>query len=375
MPSDRHAEGLAGGLTVRENASFAALDRFATYGILSRAKELTNVGATFKSLAVKTPTIEAPILSLSGGNQQKVVMARALLSEPRLIVADEPTQGVDVGARAEIYRILREVSSSGTPVVVNSSDAAELEGLCDQVIVMSRGHAVETLSGADVSKPASSRRRSAPRTSTPASGRTPAPRTGGLRHLVQTDNAPAVPLAIVTILLALYVFSPEREFPVGVQPQQHSVVGHRLGLHRARSNHRDLARRHRPVGRAARRISGRGGFVLHQRRQIRRLTIAAGFALILLGAVVVGGINGVLIRFANFTPIAATLAMYIGLQGMSFLLRDNPGGYINGNVVGSLRRSSARSPSLSSPWWRSRSPRIRAAPDAVGLAASGDRFE
>src|SRR6185437_8359076 len=67
-----------------------------------------------------------------------------------LIVADEPTQGVDVGARAEIYRILREVSNSGTPVIVNSSDAAELEGLCDRVIVMSRGRVVETLSGRDV---------------------------------------------------------------------------------------------------------------------------------------------------------------------------------------------------------------------------------
>src|SRR5215475_1452497 len=117
---------------------------------MSWAKELRQVGATFNSLAVKTPSIEAPILSLSGGNQQKVVMARALLSEPRLIVADEPTQGVDVGARAEIYRILRDISNSGTPVVVNSSDAAELEGLCDQVIVMSRGRVVQTLRGDDV---------------------------------------------------------------------------------------------------------------------------------------------------------------------------------------------------------------------------------
>src|SRR5215475_12480731 len=117
---------------------------------MSWAKELRQVGATFNSLAVKTPSIEAPILSLSGGNQQKVVMARALLSEPKLIVADEPTQGVDVGARAEIYRILREVSSSGTPVIVNSSDAAELEGLCDQVIVMSRGGVVAKLSGDEV---------------------------------------------------------------------------------------------------------------------------------------------------------------------------------------------------------------------------------
>ncbi|MGH9677033.1 MAG: sugar ABC transporter ATP-binding protein, partial [Candidatus Acidiferrum sp.] len=103
ISSDRHTEGLAAGLTVRENASFAALDRFATAGIMSRRKELKQVGATFSSLAVKAPSMEAPILSLSGGNQQKVVMSRALLSEPGLIVADEPTQGVDVGARAEIY--------------------------------------------------------------------------------------------------------------------------------------------------------------------------------------------------------------------------------------------------------------------------------
>ena len=77
-------------------------------------------------------------------------MTRALLAEPGLIVADEPTQGVDVGARAEIYRILREITNSGTPVVVNSSDAAELEGLCDKVIVISRGRIVEMLKGEDV---------------------------------------------------------------------------------------------------------------------------------------------------------------------------------------------------------------------------------
>src|SRR3974377_173876 len=150
MPSDRHTEGLAAGLTVRENASFAALDKFSTFGIVNRKKELERVGATFFSLAVKAPSMEAPILSLSGGNQQKVVMARALLSEPGFIVADEPTPGGDVGARAEIYRILREASSSSTPVIVNSSDAAELEGLCDQVVVMSRGRVVAKLSGDEV---------------------------------------------------------------------------------------------------------------------------------------------------------------------------------------------------------------------------------
>src|SRR6201999_2470146 len=141
---------LAAGLTIRENASMAALEKFGSFGIVSRKKEVEQVTNTFKSLAVKATSIEAEVTSLSGGNQQKVVLSRALLAEPSLIVADEPTQGVDVGARAEIYRILREISNSGTPVVVNSSDPSELEGLCDKVIVLSRGRVVETLSGANV---------------------------------------------------------------------------------------------------------------------------------------------------------------------------------------------------------------------------------
>ena len=79
-------------------------------------------------------------------------MSRSLLSEPILIIADEPTQGVDVGARAEIYKILREVAESGIPVIVNSSDTKELEGLCDRVYVMSRGHIVSTLEGDDITE-------------------------------------------------------------------------------------------------------------------------------------------------------------------------------------------------------------------------------
>jgi ABC-type multidrug transport system ATPase subunit len=91
-------------------------------------------------------------VGLAGGNQQKVVRARALLWEPAIVLADEPTQGVDVGARAELYRILRAVSVAGVPVVVACSDARELEGLCDRVIVMSRGHVVATLSGDEVTE-------------------------------------------------------------------------------------------------------------------------------------------------------------------------------------------------------------------------------
>ena len=334
MPSDRHAEGLAGGLTVRENASFAALDKFSTNGIMSRKKELQQVTSTFNSLDVRTSGIEAPILSLSGGNQQKVVMARALLSEPGLIIADEPTQGVDVGARAEIYRILREVSSSGTPVIVNSSDAAELEGLCDKVIVMSRGRVVETLAGADVSEARIVAAAVNANTHVGDGGLQDPGRSamGGLRHFLQSDNAPAVPLALVTILLGFYVFSQNANFFSFFNVYNILLLATALGFIALGQTIAllmggiDLS-----VGPLAGFLVVVASFFVNDGQS--SMMIAAGFALMLAGAIIVGAINGLLIRFANFTPIAATLAMYIGLQGMSFLLRDGPGGYINARVV------------------------------------------
>ena len=334
MPSDRHTEGLAGSLTVRENATFAALDKFSVFGILSRKRELEQVATTFKSLAVKAPSIDSPVLSLSGGNQQKVVMARALLSEPGVIVADEPTQGVDVGARAEIYRILREVSNSGTPVIVNSSDAAELEGLCDQVIVMSRGRVVERLSGAAVTEDrivtAAVKAEAHVGDSSLATGGTSA--GGGWRHFLQSDNAPAVPLALVTALLGLYVFAQNSNFLSAYNISNILLLATALGFIALGQTIAllmggiDLS-----VGPLAGFLVVVASFFINDGQPPSM--IAAGFLLMFLGAVIVGGINGLLIRFANFTPIAATLAMYIGLQGCSFLLRNAPGGYISGAVA------------------------------------------
>lgn len=303
MPSDRHEEGIIPDLTVRENATFSALDQFAGLGILSRRKDVGEVRSVFGSLAVKTPGLDAGILSLSGGNQQKVVMARALMSRPGFILADEPTQGVDVGTRFEIYRILREVSQSGVPVIVNSSDAAELEGLCDVVIVMSRGHVAETLRGEDVTEArivaaAVKAQSHAAGVGEPARGAQTA--GSGLRQFIQSDNATMAPLAAVVVLLALYVFGQNANYLSAFNISNILLLATALGF-----------------------------IALGQ-------TIALGFALMFAVALVVGTINGCLIRFANFTPIAATLAMYIGLQGLSFVPRDGPGGYINFAVMDTI---------------------------------------
>ena len=162
MPADRQVEGLMTSLTVRENAAVAALGRFARGGLVDRDRERAGVTASLSSLSVRAPSLEAPVSTLSGGNQQKVVISRALLSEPAILLADEPTQGVDVGARAEIYGILRDASARGVPVVVASSDAKELEGLCDQVLVMSRGQSSRPCAATRSPRSASSAPRSAP---------------------------------------------------------------------------------------------------------------------------------------------------------------------------------------------------------------------
>jgi len=339
MPSDRHTEGVAKDLTVRENATFAALEKFSVNGVMSRKRELEQVEKVFRELAVKTASLDAKILSLSGGNQQKVVMSRALLSEPGFIIADEPTQGVDVGARSEIYRILREVSQSGTPVIVNSSDAAELEGLCDVVIVLSRGRVVETLRGEDISEArivgAAVQADTHVHHADESSGRRTTSFKDRIKHYVQTDNATVMPLIVVTVLLALYVFGHNENFLSTFNISNILILATALGFIALGQTIAllmggiDLS-----VGPLAGLLVVVASFFVNDGQA--PLTIAIGFLFMFGVAVVVGFVNGCLIRFANFTPIAATLAMFIGLQGMSFVLRDGPGGYINFGVIEAL---------------------------------------
>jgi ribose transport system ATP-binding protein len=337
MPADRHAEGIAGSLSVRENAAAGALGQMGRFGIMSRRRELGMIDEVFGVLAVKAPGLEAPIVSLSGGNQQKVVMARALLSGPELTIADEPTQGVDVGARAEIYRILRKAADDGMAVIVNSSDAAELEGLCDKVIVLSRGRIVETLTGEDITETrivgaavgALTHFHEPEQTAWKISARS------RWRQVVEGDNAPAFPLGLVTVLLAILGLSYNPHYLSAFNVSNVLQLTTTLGFIALGQTVAML------IGGIDLSVGPLSGFLVVVASFFINTghpagMFVAGFALIVLGAIAVGLVNGSLIRFANFTPIAATLAMYIGLQGASFLLRGGPGGYIDAGVVGVL---------------------------------------
>jgi ribose transport system ATP-binding protein len=147
LPGNRKVEALMGVLGVRVNSTVQSLRRFSALGLLRRRAERKRVGELVDELEIRTPSLEQPVEFLSGGNQQKVSVARSFLKEPRAILAYEPTQGVDVGSRFDIYRALRARSEAGAAILVKSSDPIELAGLCDRVLVMSRGTIVEEIPG------------------------------------------------------------------------------------------------------------------------------------------------------------------------------------------------------------------------------------
>lgn len=271
LPADRHHEGLMMSLSVRENAALSALDRLGPSRFVSRRREVELVGAEVAGLAVKTASLESPVTSLSGGNQQKVVLARSLLSKPAILLADEPTQGVDVGARAEIYRILREVSDSGVPVIVASSDAKELEGLCDRVIVLSRGHVVASLAGAEVTEErmvrAAVESTTHTRTEDARAGRRLQPalaaQTRG-RLRARADPGRGDVLSRRLHLL------PQRTLFAAVQCHLGDAAGQRARFHRPRPDGRVDDGRYRPVRRSTGGIPGGGRLVLPHRGKLRR---------------------------------------------------------------------------------------------------------
>jgi ribose transport system ATP-binding protein len=147
LPGNRKMEALMGVLGVRVNATVQSLKRFSTVGFLRRRAERRAVNELVDELEIRTPSLEQPVEFLSGGNQQKVSVARTFLREPSVILAYEPTQGVDVGSRFDIYEALRGRSNTGAAILVKSSDPIELAGLCDRVLVMSRGTIVEEIPG------------------------------------------------------------------------------------------------------------------------------------------------------------------------------------------------------------------------------------
>ena len=147
VPEDRKTDGLMLPMSVRDNLSFAALDRLSRAGIVVTADETQATAEMVTRLSIKAPELDAPVGTLSGGNQQKVVIAKWLMNRPRIILLNDPTRGIDVGTKQEIYALLRRLADEGAAVLLYSTDYAELIGCCDRVAVFFDGRIVRWLEG------------------------------------------------------------------------------------------------------------------------------------------------------------------------------------------------------------------------------------
>ena len=139
LTEERRATGIFGILNIRENATISSLDKDRVGPFLSEKKRRESTEQVIRSMHVKTPNQETKIRSLSGGNQQKVILGRWLLTDPTVLLLDEPTRGIDVGAKYEIYQLIIDLAAKGKTVIMVSSEMPELLGVCDRILVMSGG--------------------------------------------------------------------------------------------------------------------------------------------------------------------------------------------------------------------------------------------
>jgi len=320
LPGDRLGEAMFGKMSVRENVVAPSLDSVMPGGIANRSNEFALTQKAIAGLSVKTPTLETPVTSLSGGSQQKVLLARARLGNPKVLLVEDPTQGVDAGARVEIYAFLRAMANAGTAVVVLSTDAVELEGLCDQVLVFSRGRVQAVLDGDDVTERSitgaavMSTGHSAPTVSAIPAKRKRAFTLGG--------ESQAVILAALTVLLGIATTIVSTAFISPLNMTQLLAASATLII----------------VGLAQLLVVMTGGIDLSIGSVVALSGViisffgssgpmfALGVVLALAAGALVGLVNGLLVTRLSIPPVIATLVTSIAVIGTAQVLRPYPGG-------------------------------------------------
>ncbi len=152
IPEDRKTEGLMLPMSVRDNISLASISELTRGLAVERVAETRRIEEMVRQLAIKVDDIDSPVATLSGGNQQKVVIAKWLMTEARIILLNDPTRGIDVGTKQEMYQLLRTLADAGAAILLYSTDYDELTGCCDRVAILYQGRILRVLSGAELTE-------------------------------------------------------------------------------------------------------------------------------------------------------------------------------------------------------------------------------
>jgi ribose transport system ATP-binding protein len=341
LSSDRKGEAIFPELPLRKNMVLSLLGRFSRFGFLSQPAEDGYAETMRRDFGVVAASLDVPVIGLSGGNQQKSVLARAFRSGARAILIDEPTQGVDAGARFDIYKAIRENIRDDGTCVVNSSDAQELAGICDRVLVFSRGRIVRELTGEDVTE---QRIVSSFLTVRDANTARETAGSAGLvgkafRALASGGAIWWVPLVFLFVLTAIVVAYAAGQSVVFLKP----------------INIRHLLLALAPVGIVAmaqlqvllvRGLDVSVGSLMSLTVVLASFVIGgdAGAPMVVLGTLLclllgvgVGLANGAMVRFAGVNAIITTIGMLSILQGFALIGRPIPSGLISADFAEVLR--------------------------------------
>ena len=154
VPEDRQREGLVQTMDIGRNCSLSALTRYTKAGFVDFNKENEKVEEEIRDIHIKVADKRLPILSLSGGNQQKVVIGKGILTEPKILLMDEPSRGIDIGAKTEVFDIINQYAEQGLSIIVISSELKEIIAIADRVVVLSNGIKTGELSGDEIQEEA-----------------------------------------------------------------------------------------------------------------------------------------------------------------------------------------------------------------------------
>jgi ribose transport system ATP-binding protein len=342
LPADRRGEGMFLPHSVRENIALPHLRDWARLGIVDPAREAKAVSDQIAALDVKTPSAEQPVGLLSGGNQQKVAFARWLLSDPKLCIFDEPTQGVDVGTKIEIYRIIREIAARGVGVIVVSADVLELMGLSDRILIVANGRIVDEVKGAEATEERIVGRAVGAGEAvgtTAAKSEKPRPAPHRVRPSRTADAflaryGAALLLAAIVAGLAAYTAGQSPYFltarnmaNLGVQVSPLLIVA--LGQFTViLLGGIDLS-----TGPTISLTTAIASFLLIPDPP---LGFAAGIAICLAAGIAVGLGNGILIRVLELPDLIATLATFSIVAGLALIVRPAPGGLLSGEFADAI---------------------------------------
>jgi ribose transport system ATP-binding protein len=342
LSADRAAESIFPGLGVRENMTVQVLEDFASSGVISAPKERESALSLVEKLSIVTPDLDQPIRALSGGNQQKTVLARSFLYKAKAVLIDEPTQGVDAKARFDIYRAIRAKADEGVACVINSSDAMELAGLCDRVLVFSRGRVIRELSGREITEESivSSFLRSKEVAAT-AKEEVDAPRAdwwslANLRRLAAGGSqqwwVPLLFLLVLTLAVGCYASFRTDAFLTALNIKHILLATAPLALVTMAQFNVLLVRGFDvSVGAVISLTVVIGSFLMAE--DMNTGLILIGALVCLAVGVIVGLSNGALVRYVGINSVITTIAMLSVVQGIALYLRPSPFGVISEDFI------------------------------------------